>query len=83
MENSFVNLFRILMGIVVGGICGLLVGFSISLTLYWTAFLLTYGQGELSTAVLILAFLFILSPTLILSLVGAVLGAKIMKRKPV
>ena len=83
MENSFVNLFRILMGISVGGICGLLVGLSISFTLYWTAFLLTYGQGEWSNTVLILVFLFILSPTLILSLVGAVLGAKIMKRKPV
>ncbi len=77
------NPFRILMGIVVGGILGLLVGCSISFTLYWTAFLLTYGQGEWSNTVLILAFLFIFSPILILSLVGAVFGAKIMKRKPV
>jgi len=83
MENSFVNRFRILIGIVVGGICGLLVGFGFSWTLYIIGFVLTYGQGEMSNFVLIPLFLFVFSPMLILSVVGAVMGAKIMKRKPV
>lgn len=77
------NGLQTLLGLMVGGICGLPIGFGCSLSLYWLVFILTYGQGELSNLVLVLLFTIIFSPMLIVPVVGAVVGAKIMKRKPV
>lgn len=77
------NWLKTLLGILVGGLCGLAIGFGFSFSLYWLGFILTYGQGELSNPVLIMLFSIIFSPMLILPTVGAVVGAKIMKRKPV
>ena len=77
------NWLKTLLGILVGGICGLPIVFGFSLSLYWVVFIVTYGQGELSNPVLILLFSIIFSPMLILPTVGAVVGAKLMKRKPV
>ena len=77
------NFWRVLLGILAGGICGLPIGFCFSLSLYWFTFIVTYGQGELSNTVLILLFSIIFSPMLILPTVGAVVGAKLMRRKAV
>ena len=71
---------KTLLGILLGGICGLPIGFGVAVSLYWLSFFITYGQGEFSATVLLLWLAVVASPLLIMPLVGAVLGAKLARR---
>ena len=61
----------------------MLVGFGFSFALYGLSFLITRGQGLWSDNGLLLWFSTIVAPLLITLLVGAVVGAKLMRRKAV
>ena len=75
------NFWRTAIGILIGGACGLPIGVFCSLSLYWLGFILTFGQDKLNNTVLILLFVIVFSPILIMPTVGAVVGAKLMKKK--